>query len=88
MLRYATMDVKYLPDAYYRLISESTIVASQLQPFVKTKQCQNYEDFYSNYILSKIFSESEKCLHYPYINKDIKDVEEIEPGQRILAFVK
>jgi hypothetical protein len=39
-------------------------------------------------VLQKIFNDTAKCNQYATINNDIKDIQALEPGREIIAFIK
>jgi len=39
-------------------------------------------------VLQKIFNDTQKCHQYATINNDIKDIQTLEPGREIVAFIK
>ena len=84
MLEYAAQDVIFLPRVYEKM------QAFFFVPWVE-RHCNPVNgqmNFEHTNVITKIFSDSQKCLQYASINNDIKDLSQLRNGQEIIAFIK
>ena len=83
MLEYAAQDVIFLPQVFEQMEKFLHL------PYME-RNCNSRGEltFESITVLQKIFHDTSKCNQYATINNDIKDIDMVEPGREIVAFIK